>query len=190
MYRDNGLIHQEIPIGDELGQLQGFQLWINLPAKDKLCKPRYQQYSGAEIPCLKTKEGVTIHIISGEFNGITGPVTGIATTPAYFDISIPEHTTFQLPTQKNRFYCAYVWKGSLTLPPNSIEQISEYSMIRWGIGEQLQFETTGSSARFLLFSGKPLREPIAWGGPIVMNTREELNTAFKEYENGTFIKTP
>lgn len=186
MTAGSGIIHQEMPEASPLGTLIGFQLWANLPAKQKMISPRYLGIESSQIPTVET-EGVMIRIICGMVDGVQGPVKEVAIQPEYIDITLQPDTTWEHPTQTGHTAFAYMVKGSMDVGGEN--NIRQNTVILFSDGEQISVATGKEGARFLLISGKPLHEPIAWGGPIVMNTQEELQTAFAEYRAGTFIKS-
>jgi quercetin 2,3-dioxygenase len=188
MTAGSGIIHQEMPVGDKDGKMFGFQLWANLPAAQKMMKPRYQEIKSSDIPIIVTGNSIRIRVISGKVNKTTGPVQDIVTAPEFLDITIPANTTFlrQIPVNHNVF--AYIIAGRCYFPSDKMENADNETLVLFSDGPQVMIETKDEAVRLLLLSGKPLNEPIAWGGPIVMNTQEELQLAFDEYQNGTFIK--
>lgn len=185
MTAGSGIIHQEMPNGDSENFMHGFQLWANLPASQKMMHPRYRDVGAADIPEVKTDRGAAIKIISGEVDGVRGPVEDIVIEPEFLDISLPPGCEFVHPVKKEHNVFAYVIFGAGTLGGQAA---ADETLVLFGDGNSVTARAGNSGLRFLLISGKPLNEPIAWGGPIVMNTREELSIAFEEYENGTFIK--
>lgn len=205
MTAGSGIIHQEMPKGDEHGHMGGFQLWANLPAAQKMMDPRYREVTGDQIPLVRMPTGVEIRIISGEVNGVRGPVQDIVSEPELLDVTIPAGVEYIHPTKAGHTVFAYVFEGKAWFckqqDPFSYEvegqnyfdleresfALSE-SLVIFDEGEQITITTADSPVRLLLISGKPLKEPIAWYGPIVMNTQQELQTAFEEYRRGTFIK--
>ena len=202
----SGILHQEMPSGNKIGQMHGFQLWANLPSSQKMVTPRYQDVSGSEIPLIEDDDGSKIKIIVGDYKGIKGPVDGIAAEPQYFDIYIPPFTKKQLAVDAYRNCFAYIFQGSADFEYSSkpigvrvekelngeelnIRDLSgNRTLIRFDTGEIVSLLTGEKGVRFLLVSGKPIQEPVAWHGPIVMNTRRELDQAFRDLKNGTFIK--
>ena len=205
MTAGSGIIHQEMPKGDPAGRMGGFQLWANLPASHKMMDPRYREVKSYQIPEISTKDGVTIKIICGEAQGTRGPVPDIVTDPAYLDVTVPARTEFLHPTRPGHTVFAYVIEGKACFcqekNPFTYEVeaanycdiqrtpfVSNESFVLFDDGEQVVVSTEKEPVRFLLISGKPIGEPIAWYGPIVMNTRAELQIAFEEYRSGTFIK--
>jgi redox-sensitive bicupin YhaK (pirin superfamily) len=186
MTAGSGIIHQEMPKGDENGRMHGFQLWANLPASLKMTVPRYQEVLAANIPEIKEKSGSSIRIICGSYGGITGPVSSIAADPLYLDIMIPSghEKEIRIPADRNVF--AYVFAGSGRFSGTAAAE--NRTLIVFDHGEETVVQAGKEGVRFLLVAGKPLREPVAWQGPIVMNTQEELRQAFKEIEEGTFLK--
>lgn len=188
MTAGSGIIHQEMPKGDEKDRMYGFQLWANLPAKQKMIPPKYRDVKSADIPVVEVGEGISIKIISGTINGITGPVTDIATNPEYLDISVPANTSYKHNTIVGHTYFAYVFEGAAAFAEDKEKIVDKGNVVLFEDGEFIEITTKSEVARFLLISGKPIGEPVAWYGPIVMNTDEEIRIAFEEYENGTFIK--
>jgi len=205
MTAGSGIIHQEMPKGDEAGHMGGFQLWANLPASHKMMEPRYRDVKSGQIPEISTKNGVKIRVISGQVDGTKGPVQDIVTKPAYLDVSVPAETEYIHPTRSGETVFAYVIAGKARFcrekddckyavegedPANIYRDgfAENGELVLFGDGGQIVVATTSEPVRFLLLSGKPIREPVAWAGPIVMNTQEELRIAFDEYRNGTFIK--
>jgi quercetin 2,3-dioxygenase len=190
MTAGSGIVHQEMPLGDEHGVIEGFQLWVNLPAADKMIEPRYQGVTDDEIPLLFTESGVAIRIIAGAVDGTTGPVHGIVTEPEYLDITVPPQSQFAHPTVPDHTVFAYAIAGSGCFSDKIDAEacISDGTVALFEDGESVVVTTAAQPVRFLLVSGKPLGEPIAWGGPIVMNTQAELEEAFAELRRGTFIR--
>lgn len=205
MTAGSGIIHQEMPKGNRKGEMLGFQLWLNLPAHSKMIDPRYQEVKRNEIPIVAMQNGALVHVICGEVNGVKGPVQDIVAEPEYLDIELPAGKTFTHAVKPDHTVFAYVIDGEayfdLIRTPfaHDAAGINYFDMgpscpcgnralILFGDGTNITVTTDKQSVRFLLISGKPIKEPIAWYGPIVMNTQTELRTAFQEYENGTFIK--
>lgn len=187
MTAGSGIIHQEMPKGGEDGCNMGFQLWANLPKSYKMMSPRYRDVKSSEIPELITAKGVRIKIISGNVNGKVGPVRDIVIDPEYLDVIIPSKTDFIHPTKAGHTCFAYVIEGKGYFCEEKKLLTSEHLLL-FDDGEQILVTTEDEPVRFLLISGKPIGEPIAWHGPIVMNTQGELKIAFEEYNNGTFLK--
>ena len=187
MTAGGGIIHQEMPKGDEKGAMHGFQLWLNLPAREKMLPPRYRGITPKEIPVLQPTGGVVVMIICGRIADAVGPVTGISTDPEYLDITLAASTSFTHPTHLGYTAIAYVIGGSGHFAPNDVGECSNTTLVMFADGDQIVVTAGGQGLRFLLMTGKPLREPIAWQGPIVMNTEEELVQAFQEYQKGTFL---
>jgi len=188
MTAGSGIIHQEMPKGTPEGKMLGFQLWANLPASNKMMHPRYQDVKATDIPELILENGVKIHVICGEINGIKGPVKDIIIDPEYLDITIPANTEYFHHTKKGYTVFIYVIGGKGMTGKVDKTAVENETIALYEDGDQVEIKTEGESVRFLLVAGKPLNEPIAWGGPIVMNTQEELDLAFEEYRNGRFIK--
>ncbi|RPJ08660.1 MAG: pirin family protein [Spirochaetaceae bacterium] len=187
MTAGSGIIHQEMPKGDSENRMYGFQLWANLPASHKMMSPRYREINAAEIPEVKVEKGVRIKVISGSVAGIRGPVEEIVTEPEYLDVSVPPGTAYMHPVKAGHTAIAYVIEGAGNFGEDSRVAANRTGLL-FSDGDQIRVEAQGEGVRFLLFSGKPINEPIVWGGPIVMNTQAELRLAFEEYDNGTFIK--
>jgi hypothetical protein len=187
MTAGSGIIHQEMPQGDSSGRMEGFQLWANLPASDKMSKPRYREVKDADIPDVAA-DGVNVRIICGEFNGIKGPITDVTIAPQYLDVRVSANATFTHPTPSDHTVIAYIYAGNGDFDPNQEMTADNNTLLIFNEGDQIQVTAGAEGVRFLLISGRPLREPVAWQGPIVMNTRAELETAYRELQNGTFIK--
>jgi len=183
MTAGSGIIHQEMPRRYE-GLMQGFQLWVNLPAKRKMIDPRYRGITKDQIPMLG-KKGAEIKVIAGIIDGTEGPVQDLAVNVEYFDVELAASKTFEHSTKRDRNVFAYVIEGSGYFDDKLIES---RQCALFGEGDSVKIKAEGG-VRFLFVSGKPLNEPVAWGGPIVMNTQEELAKAFQELDQGTFIKT-
>jgi redox-sensitive bicupin YhaK (pirin superfamily) len=205
MTAGSGIIHQEMPVGDENGRLWGFQLWANLPASHKMMRPRYQEIKSSKIPELLMGKGLKVRVICGEVNGVEGPVREIVTDPEYLDVTVPAHEKFSHITMPDYTVFAYVIEGkgyfddeedpcaleiegSRYLDPAENCAIRPECLVLYGAGDSIEVTAGDKGVRFLLISGKPIGEPVAWYGPVVMNTQEELKTAFEEYRQGTFIK--
>ncbi len=203
MTAGSGILHQEMPRGDEQGRMHGFQLWANLPAAHKMTDPRYQDIAPAEIPEVMDDDGTKARIICGEFWGQRGPVEGVAADPCYLDISVPAGRKKRLKVDVTRNAFAYVFAGSGTFRDSSDPRpvlterspdaapaytIGNHSLVLFDRGDEIAVEAGPEGMRFLLVSGKPLEEPVAWHGPIVMNTQQELQQAIRELNSGTFIR--
>lgn len=206
MTAGSGIIHQEMPKGNRKGEMLGFQLWANLPAHSKMMDPRYRGIKQKEIPLISTSDGASIKIICGDVDGTKGPVQDIVTEPEYLDVALPAGKTFTHPVKADHTVFAYVIDGDAYFDPtrtpfaydaigtNYFDMKPPCSCGNGTLvlyekdGENVTITTDNHSVRFLLVSGKPLNEPIAWYGPIVMNTQEELREAFREYRDGTFVK--
>jgi redox-sensitive bicupin YhaK (pirin superfamily) len=206
MTAGSGILHQEMPQGNASGQMHGFQLWANLPRDLKMTTPRYQDVEAKEIPEITDDDGTHVRVIVGSFWGKTGPVDGIAADPQYLDIYVPPGVKKTLPVDTYRRAFAYVFEGSGAFADASAptgvllekevagEEVNirdmsgNRTMIRFGTGDEITVQAGEEGVRFLLISGAPIEEPVAWHGPIVMNTAEELQQAFSELRNGTFIK--
>lgn len=205
MTSGSGIIHQEMPKGDVNNYIWGFQLWANLPRINKMMDPRYRDIKKDQVPLVRTENGVELRIICGTYEGVSGPVRDIIIEPEYLDISIPPNQIYKQQTRADSTVFAYIIAGSGYFDPNrdpfshdikTVDYLdlkndcllSKENLIIFDKGDEISIETENDSVRFLLISGKPIREPIAWYGPIVMNTQEELRKAFEDYQNGTFIK--
>lgn len=184
MTAGSGIIHQEMPRGDENGAMHGFQLWANLPAADKMTAPRYRGITADEIPEVAAGEA-RVKVIAGEWEGTRGPVTDVFIDPEYLDVTLKEDGSFSRRTPADHTVLAYVIGGGGT---TGSATVANRNLVLYGPGDEVVVQGGASGVRFLLLSGKPLREPVAWRGPIVMNTEEELQTAFREYQEGSFIK--
>jgi redox-sensitive bicupin YhaK (pirin superfamily) len=205
MTAGSGIIHQEMPKPGAGGRMGGFQLWANLPASHKMMDPRYRDVSRADVPVVESRDGVRVRVLCGKVDGTRGPVRDVVIEPEYLDVTISPGVRFVHPTPPGHTVFAYVFQGKALFceqdNPFSYEaQESGYfdlqpspwvgseHLVLLQDGDHLVVATGEEPARFLLISGKPLREPVAWYGPIVMNTQEELRAAFEEYQNGTFMK--
>jgi len=206
MTAGSGIIHQEMPKGNKKGQMLGFQLWANLPSYSKMMDPRYRGFKKNEIPLVSTKQGAKVRVICGEIEGVKGPVQDIVTDPEYMDVELPAGKIFTHEVKEHHTVFAYVIDGSAYFDQvrtpfshdaagdNYFDMSSpcpchDGSLVLYKKeGNQITVSTDKNSVRFLLVTGKPLKEPIAWYGPIVMNTHEELRKAFQDFEDGTFIK--
>ncbi len=206
MTAGSGIVHQEMPSGDERGRMHGFQLWANLPSSLKMTAPRYQDVGGKDIPEVIDDDGTRVKIIVGEFWGQKGPVDGVAAEPLYLDVFVPagRRKRFKIDTYRNTF--AYVFDGAGKFTDASapagvllekevggqelnIRDMSGHrTLVRFGTGDEIEVQAGPLGIRFLLVAGAPIREPIAWHGPIVMNTRQELMQAFDDLRNDRFIK--
>jgi len=189
MTAGSGIIHQEMPREGTDGKMYGFQLWANLPASHKMMKPRYQEILSSEIPVAKLQNGVEIKVICGEIDGVQGPVKDIVIDPEYLDITIPPNMEYHHPTKPGYTAFAYIIGGTgETGGDEKSANVENRWLVLYADGEQVHFKAGKESMRLLFVSGKPLGEPVAWGGPIVMNTQEELDLAFEEFRSGRFIK--
>lgn len=205
MTAGSGIIHQEMPRGDHDGKMHGFQLWANLPASLKMTGPRYQEVSSAEIPEVTEDDGTRVRVICGTGWGVRGPVEGVAADPHYIDVTVPAGRKKKLPVETSRHSFAYVFQGSgrfcdasdpLAVPTEAAgwsdlspsDEVQNRWLVLFDRGDEIIVHAGERGVRFLLVSGKPIKEPVAWYGPIVMNTQEELRQAFAEYREGTFLK--
>ena len=204
MTAGSGILHQEMPKGDDTGRMHGFQLWANLPAALKMTAPRYQEVKAAEIPEVTDDDGTRARIVCGSFWGKRGPVDGIAADPVYLDVTVPPGKRKSLPVATDRHAFAYVFAGSgkfcnasepLAVPTESVgwadttppSETEDRSLVLFGNGDEVTVQAGDEGMRFLLVSGQPLKEPVAWYGPIVMNTQQELQQAYEELREGTFL---
>ena len=206
MTAGSGILHQEMPRGDAHGRMHGFQLWANLPSHLKMTAPRYQDVGAADIPEVTDDDGTRVRVVMGEFWGARGPVDGIAADPQYLDVSLPPNARRRLKVDTRRQTFAYVFAGSARFEDaaaprgvllekevagrevNIRDLSGNRTLVRFGAGDEIAVRAGEEGARFLLVSGAPIREPVAWHGPIVMNTRAEIDAAIRELRNGTFIR--
>jgi redox-sensitive bicupin YhaK (pirin superfamily) len=205
MTAGSGILHQEMPRGDGHGRMHGFQLWANLPSSLKMTRPRYQDVTARDIPEIVDDDGTTVRVICGEFWGRTGPIEGVAADPRYLDVWVPPGQKKRLAVETSRHAFAYVFDGSGSFrdasDPQGVltEEIAtgatvrdhdtrNRSLVLFDRGDEVVVRAGDDGIRFLLVSGKPIEEPVAWYGPIVMNTSDELQRAVSELRNGTFIK--
>ncbi len=187
MTAGSGIIHQEMPKGSN-GHMGGFQLWVNLPSMHKMMEPRYREVKNEQIPEVSIDKGISIRIISGEVNGKRGPVRDIVVDIQYLDVTMEPGTEFEHAIKKGYRAFAYVIEGSGYFDSGKAGSTGKEHLVIFTDGDNVKITSVDKKLRFLLISGKPLGEPVAWYGPIVMNTEEELRIAFEEYRNGTFIK--
>jgi redox-sensitive bicupin YhaK (pirin superfamily) len=188
MTAGSGIIHQEMPKPVD-GVMGGFQLWVNLPRHDKLMHPRYQEIRRDQIPVVTAGNGVTVKVICGTFGEVSGPVKDIVADPDFLDVSVPPGSRFALRVKPGYTVFAYVIGGEGTLDEGGVS-LRNHDLALFSDGDKVIAAGIGTQPfRFLLLSGKPIREPVAWQGPIVMNTDEELRQAFRDYRDGTFIKS-
>jgi len=183
MTAGGGIMHEEMPQVRPEG-IDGFQLWVNLPARLKMTQPRYQGILATEIPVVEVTEGVRVRVITGSVSGVNGPVSGIAADPVYLDVSVPAHASFTQQIARGHSAFAYVFEGEASFDN---KQVSHTRLVVFGDGDYITVVTAESPVRFLLVSGKPLNEPIARYGPFVMNTREEIEQALRDLRQGTFV---
>jgi quercetin 2,3-dioxygenase len=206
MTAGRGILHQEMPQGDAAGRMHGFQLWANLPSSLKMTAPRYQDVKGAEIPEIVDDDGTRVRVVCGDFWGRRGPIEGVAADPRYLDVAVPPGKRKTLPVEVERHAFAYVFEGSGNFRAASApfgvltektdganetiarEQTGNRSLVLFDRGDEVTVQAGEQGIRFLLVSGKPIEEPVAWHGPIVMNTQAELQQAFAELRSGTFIR--
>ena len=206
MTAGSGILHQEMPKGNAAGQMHGFQLWANLPSALKMTDPRYQDIAGNDVPQIIDDDGTVVKIITGNFWGKAGPVDGIAADPLFLDVSIPPYGRKTLPvdTRANAFAYVFAGQGSFVDASTPIgvrvekevageelnirDMTGNRTLVRFGNGDDVTVQAGPDGVRFLLIAGRPLQEPVAWHGPIVMNTRAELQQAMRDLQNGNFIK--
>jgi len=207
MTAGSGIMHQEMPRANLSGQMHGFQLWANLPSSLKMTEPRYQDIQGSDIPDVIDDDGTRVKIITGKFWGKSGPVDGVAADPMYLDVSVPPNTRKTLPVDTYAQTFAYVFAGAGTFRdasnPQGVRVEKEFdgnelnirdmtgnrTLVRFDTGDEITVQSGPDGIRFLLVAGQPIQEPVAWHGPIVMNTRAELRQAMKDLQNGTFIQS-
>jgi redox-sensitive bicupin YhaK (pirin superfamily) len=187
MTAGSGIIHQEMPQKTR-GRMRGLQLWVNLPASHKMMDPRYQEITADMVPEVEVGDGVRVRIIAGEFDGRRGPVSEIVCDPRYLDISLPPLGSFEQSVKPGHRVFAFALDGEGSFGDDTSEFVGEGNVVLFEDGEVIRSEASDTGFRFLLVSGKPIGEPVAWRGPIVMNNDAELQTAFEEYRRGTFIK--
>jgi redox-sensitive bicupin YhaK (pirin superfamily) len=208
MTAGRGILHQEMPKGDDRGRMHGFQLWGNLPASLKMTEPRYQDVPASAVPEVTDDDGTRVRIVCGDFHGRRGPVDGVAADPQYLDVWIPPGRRKTLPVETSRHAFAYVFEGAGRFRDASSPQAVQTervgpggeaadaarttagnrSLVLFDRGDEVTVQAGDEGVRFLFVSGKPIQEPVAWYGPIVMNTQDELRRAYEELRNGTFIK--
>jgi quercetin 2,3-dioxygenase len=189
MTAGSGIIHQEMPKGDAQGVNAGFQLWANLPKARKMMDPRYRDVHAADVPEVTTPEGARVKVIAGKVGGVVGPVQGVVIDPEYLDVTIPPGAAFTHPVTRGHTVFAYVFEGQGDFGPGKDPGPQAAGvLVHYGDGDEVTVNPGPEGVRFILVSGRPLREPVAWYGPIVMNTREELRVAAEELREGTFIK--
>ena len=206
MTAGSGIMHQEMPQGDAQGRMHGFQLWANLPSSLKMTRPRYQDIGAGDIPEIVDDDGTAVRVVCGEFWGKRGPVEGVAADPRYLDVFVPPRTRKRLAVESSRHAFAYVFAGSGTFrdasDPRPVKNeigpstplgpgpsdVANRSLVLFDSGDEITVEAGDQGIRFLLISGQPIEEPVAWYGPIVMNTKAELQKAMSDLRDGTFIK--
>jgi redox-sensitive bicupin YhaK (pirin superfamily) len=206
MTAGRGIIHQEMPKGDEVGRMHGFQLWANLPSALKMTAPHYQEVKAGDIPEVIDDDETRVRVVCGSYHGTRGPVDGIAADPIYLDVSVPSGKRKTLHVDTSRHAFAYVFAGAgkfcnasepLAVPTEGVgwsdttlpTEADNRSLVLFDTGDEVSLQAGDDGIRFLLVSGKPLKEPVAWYGPIVMNTQAELREAFEELQKGTFLKS-
>lgn len=199
MTAGRGIIHQEMPKGDAEGRMHGFQLWGNLPSSLKMTAPHYQEVKSAEIPELTEDDGTKVRVVAGNFWGVNGPVDGLAAAPIYLDVSVAPGTERTIEVDTSRHAFAYVFAGNGKFigasDPQAVtteghaedSRVGNRALVLFDSGDEIKLRAGDEGMRFLFVSGKPLREPVAWHGPIVMNTKEEIRQAMKDLETGNFL---
>ncbi len=188
MTSGRGILHEEMPRRGPSGLIDGFQLWVNLPAAQKMSQPRYQEVIADSIPVAE-QDGARVRVVAGEFGGVRGPVTEIAAKPLYMDVTLEPGATFILPTTPGHTAVAYLFEGAACFAPEEAEPLEAVKMAVFADGDEVQVRApAASAARFMLMAGAPFKEPIAPYGPFVMNTREEIMQALADLRNGTFVK--
>jgi redox-sensitive bicupin YhaK (pirin superfamily) len=204
MTAGRGIVHQEMPQGDAQGRMHGFQLWANLPSSLKMTTPRYQDVKAADVPVARDDDGSEVRIVCGGYRGLRGPVDDVAAQPVYLDVSVPAGTRKVLPVETTRNAFAYVFAGAgkfcnasepLAVPTEAAQwddttppaEADNRTLVLFDRGDEVEVRAGDEGIRFLLVSGQPLEEPVAWYGPIVMNTQEELQHAFEQLQQGTFL---
>jgi redox-sensitive bicupin YhaK (pirin superfamily) len=207
MTAGSGILHQEMPKGDAVGRMHGFQLWANLPSSLKMTAPRYQDITARDIPEVTDDDGTTARVICGSFWGKSGPVEGVAADPRYVDVSVPAGRRKRIPVERARHAFAYVFGGSGSFRDASeprpvatervdagaasepvLDRTGNRSLVLFDSGDEISVQAGDEGIRFLLVSGRPIEEPVAWYGPIVMNTEQELQAAYDELRTGSFIR--
>jgi quercetin 2,3-dioxygenase len=206
MTAGSGILHQEMPKGDPKGRMHGFQLWANLPSSLKMTAPRYQDVVASDIPEVTDDDGTRVRVVCGDFWGKRGPVDGVAADPRYLDVFVPPGVRKRLPVETTRNAFAYVFEGSGTFrdaseprgvqteqvgeaaPAGESEPIGNRSLVVFDRGDEVVVQAGDQGIRFLLVSGQPIEEPVAWYGPIVMNTKQQIQQAIHDLQDGTFIK--
>ena len=188
MTAGNGIIHQEMPKHLDDGRMGGFQLWVNLPASTKMMDPRYQEVKSVNIPEIQPAKGVDVRVIAGQLGNVRGPVRDIVVEPEYLDVRMAPHASFDHTVKKGHRVFAYVLGGRGRFDDQSGEVVDSENLVLFKDGERVRIEAMKQALRFLLISGTPLHEPVAWWGPIVMNNRRELEVAIEEFHDGTFVK--
>jgi len=187
MRAGSGIIHQEMPERAE-GRLDGFQLWVNLPAREKMSTPRYQGITSREIPEVELEDGARARVVAGRFAGVEGPVRGIAVDPTYVDLELPPSSTLRLPTARGYTAVVHVVGGAGRFAPEPAPISPRGETILFGPGDAIEVRAEPSGLRFLLAEGRPIGEPVAWHGPIVMNTPEEIQEAVRDLRHGGFLR--
>ncbi|MHA1984557.1 MAG: pirin family protein, partial [Candidatus Hodarchaeales archaeon] len=184
----SGIIHSEMPKLSLDKRMSGFQLWVNLPSNLKMSKPKYRDITKDDIPVIETKDNISIKVVGGEYGGEKGPVRDVAVKPTYYHIKMPKNTSVSVPFEFEHTVFAYAFHGNGYFDSERSQLVDTNNLIVYEKGEEVTIQSGSNGLEYILVSGKPLNEPVAWYGPIVMNTKEELVTAFQDYQNGSFIK--
>jgi redox-sensitive bicupin YhaK (pirin superfamily) len=184
MTAGRGIVHSEMPL-QESGRMAGFQLWVNLPAKDKMCEPRYQDIPAGDVPVVKSETGATVKVLAGTYGGVEGPVKAVATEPTYFDVTLDPQGAFAVSLEENHTSFAYVFEGEVSFGDEAT-LVKQGQLAVFSTGAGLKAAGGAAGGRFILLAGKPLKEPIAQYGPFVMNTMDEIRQAVTDFQDGKF----
>ena len=185
MTAGRGLIHSEMPL-QESGRMAGFQLWVNLPAKDKMCPPRYQDIPADAVPVVTEENGIAVKVLAGSYHNVAGPINGVATEPVYFDVTLPANKEFEFIVPAGHTAFAYVFEGAVVFGDDET-QVDKEHLVVLSEGERISAHTHDEAGRFILIAGKPFNEPIVQHGPFVMNTADEIRQAITDYQMGKFV---
>ncbi|HET6618910.1 MAG TPA: pirin family protein, partial [Dongiaceae bacterium] len=187
MTAGRGIVHSEMPEQEE-GLMQGFQLWVNLPARDKMTKPRYQDIDPEKVPVVERADGTRVKVLVGSFDGVSGPVTDVATDPLYLDVTLPAGVSANVPVEAEHNAFAYVFQGTAKIGAGEAAQMVERGQLAvLSLGDSVTVEGGAKGSRLILVAGRPLREPVAKYGPFVMNTQDEIRQAIADYQAGKFV---
>ena len=187
MTSGSGILHEEMP-DPKSDRMAGFQLWVNLPAKDKMTRPRYQDVRSAQIPEIRREDGSVIRVVAGTFDGVSGPISGIAANPTYVDVALAPDTEIELPVEAGHSAFSYAFENSGSFGSGHPQLVTGPSLVVWGDGDRIRAQAGPAGLRFLLVSAKPLHEPVARYGPFVMNTKEEIEDALRDLKRGSFVR--